>query len=115
MAINKLNWFYDFQYPNEFIKLKKLGLVDFEYWYFFNDETLQIRLKGLSERYPNRELVPFARRDDCDDIACFENGKGNSVQIIHDYSSEGYEQVKEYNDFWAWFKDAINEMMNDDE
>lgn len=32
---------------------------------------------------------PFARRDDGDDIACFEMKKGNSVQIKHDFANEG--------------------------
>lgn len=40
-------------------------------------------------------VIPFARRDDNDDIACFEVGKGKSVQIIHDFASEGFEQRKE--------------------
>ena len=69
------------------------------------------RLKGVTERYPNRKLIPFARRDDNDDIACFEVGKGEKVQIIHDFASEGYEQRNEYNDFWDWLKDAIDEMI----
>lgn len=69
------------------------------------------RLKGVTERYPNRKLIPFARRDDNDDIACFEVEKGEKVQIIHDFASEGYEQRNEYNDFWDWLKDAIDEMI----
>ena len=69
------------------------------------------RLKGVTERYPNRKLIPFARRDDNDDIACFEVEEGEKVQIIHDFASEGYEQRNEYNDFWDWLKDAIDEMI----
>ena len=41
----------------------------------------------------------------------FEVGKGEKVQIIHDFASEGYEQRNEYNDFWDWLKDAIDEMI----
>ena len=61
-----------------------------------------------------RELIPFARRDD-GDIACFEVGKGNKVQIIHDFAGAGYEQRKEYVCFWDWFKDAVAEMIKEDE
>ena len=65
--------------------------------------------------YPQRKLIPFARRDDGDDIACFEVGKENRVQIIHDFASAGYEQRKEYECFWDWFRDAVEEMINKDE
>ncbi len=46
------------------------------------------------------------------DIACFEVGQDGRVFIIHDFASEGYEQRKIYVDFWEWFKDAIQEMIN---
>lgn len=115
MELDKTVWFKDFQYPKEYLKLLKLGLKDFEYWYFFEEKAFISRLNGLSKRYPNRQLVPFARIDDCDNIACFENGKGNSVQIIHDFATSGYEQVKEYSNFWAWFRDVIEELISSDE
>jgi len=34
----------------------------------------------------NRRLVPFARRDDSDDIVCFEVGQDERVFIIHDFA-----------------------------
>lgn len=100
-----------FQYPDSFIKAIELNLLDFDLWYIMDEERVSNRLKGVTERYPNRKLIPFARRDDNDDIACFEVGKGEKVQIIHDFASEGYEQRNEYNDFWDWLKDAIDEMI----
>lgn len=101
----------DYVYPAEFIKIVELNLVDFEMWYLMSNEQVDIRVKGLKVRYPSRNLIPFARRDDCDDIACFEIGKGNRVQIIHDFAGEGFEQRKEYKCFWDWFRDAIDEMI----
>ena len=84
-------------------------------WYLMTKEQVEIRIIGLKNRYPERQLVPFARRDDGDDIACFEIGKGNKVQIVHDFASAGYEQRKEYDCFWDWFKDAVEEMIKEDE
>ncbi|MCM1253454.1 MAG: hypothetical protein NC321_11585 [Clostridium sp.] len=101
----------DYTYPVEFVKMVELNLIDFEMWYFMSNEQVDIRIRGLRTRYPSRKLVPFARRDDNDDIACFEVGKGNSVQIIHDFASEGFEQRREYKCFWDWFRDAIEEMI----
>ncbi|EPY2279066.1 hypothetical protein ACXAT3_003867 [Clostridium sporogenes] len=74
-------------------------MLDFNLWYIMDEERVLNRLKGISEKYLNRKLIPFTRRDSNDDIACFEVGKGEKVQIIYDFASEGYEQIKEYNDF----------------
>ena len=102
----------EFVYPKEFMKLLDLNLLDFEFWYLMTKEQTEIRIKGLRNRYPMRKLVPFARRDDCDDIACFEVGKNGKVQIIHDFASCGYEQKQEYENFWSWFRSAINELID---
>ena len=103
--------------PSEetFLKIVELNLVDFDFWYLMSKEQVEKRIKGLKERYPDRELVPFARRDDSDDIACFDIKKNSKVQIIHDFASAGYEQRKEYNTFWEWFKEAIQEMIDEEE
>ncbi|MDE5908326.1 MAG: hypothetical protein K2H52_06270 [Lachnospiraceae bacterium] len=101
----------NYVYPAEFVKIVELNLVDFEIWYLMSNEQVNTRIKGLKSRYPSRNLIPFARRDDSDDIACFEVEKGNSVQIIHDFAGEGFEQRKEYKCFWDWFRDAIDEMI----
>lgn len=105
----------NYSYPEEFKKIVDLNLVDLDLWYLMNKEQVEIRIKGLKDRYPQRKLIPFARRDDGDDIACFEVGKENRVQIIHDFASAGYEQRKEYECFWDWFRDAVEEMINKDE
>lgn len=101
----------DFQYPASFVKAVELNLLDFEFWYFMTNEQVLTRINGLMKRYPNRKLVPFARRDDSDDIACFEVGKEPKVQIIHDFASEGYEQRGEYEGFWDWMRVAVDELI----
>ncbi len=101
----------DFQYPASYIKAMELNLVDFDFWYFMTKEQVFTRINGLMKRYPSRRLVPFARRDDSDDIACFEVGKEYKVQIIHDFASEGYEQQGEYDRFWDWMKSALDELI----
>lgn len=103
-----------YNYPKEFLKIVDLNLVDFDLWYLMTNDEVEIRIRELKKRYPKRKLIPFARRGDCDDIACFEVEKGNKVQIVHDFASAGYEQRKEYDCFWDWFKDAIEEMIKED-
>ena len=89
----------------------QVNLLDFEFRYLMPNEQVSTRINGLMKRYPNRRLVPFARRDDRDDIACFEVGKEPKVQIIHDFASEGYEQRDEYECFWDWMKMAVDELI----
>ncbi|WP_048000495.1 hypothetical protein [Lactiplantibacillus herbarum] len=98
-------------YPQSYDKLIELNLVDFDTWYLIESDQATRRYYDLKERYPDRRLVPFARKDSSDDIACFEIGKGKKVQLIHDFASAGWEQRGEFNDLWDWLKFAINDMV----
>ncbi len=104
----------EFSYPETLLKVVRLNLINLDPWVIMNSEQVILRLDGLKERYPTRVLIPFARRLDNDDLACFELMKGESVQVIHDFASAGYEQRKEFTDFWDWFREAINEMIEFD-
>ena len=86
-------------------------LPDLEPWQFFHGH-LEFRFKGLEKRYPKRKLVPFARRSDNDDVACFDAAQPSdnpSVIIIHDWASEGWENHGAYPDFLAWIELAKQE------
>ncbi len=105
----------DFTVPKAYARVVALDLLNLEPWYFLRkDEFLQLT-EGLASRYPSRVLVPFARRVDCDDIACFvADDSGNSqapVLIIHDFASPGYEVDASFQRFWDWFREAVNEMI----
>lgn len=100
-----------FKYPESYTKIIELNLVDFDYWYIMSEEQALKRLAGLRQRYPERYLVPFARRDDNDDIACFDLSEPEKVQIIHDFASSGYEQRRTYEDLWEWLQEAVNELI----
>lgn len=99
-----------YEYPEAYQKIVELNLVDFDVWYLIESEQATRRYYDLKERYPNRQLIPFARRDDSDDIACFEIGKGGKVELIHDFTTEGFEQRKEFQDLWEWVEFAVKEM-----
>ena len=101
-----------FAYPDNFVKILELNLLDYDVWYLMSNEQVETRINGLKQRYSKRKLIPFARRDDSDDIACFEEGQGERVFIVHDFASEGFEQRRVYDSFWEWFKDAIQEMID---
>lgn len=103
--------FDNFNYPKSFLKVIELNLIDYEQWYLMNKDQIAIRREGLQQRFPNRNLVPFARRDDNDDIACFEIGYGEKVFIVHDFATDGYERRQEFDNFWSWFISAIKELI----
>tara|TARA_B100001094_G_scaffold117191_1_gene113043 strand:- start:59 stop:460 length:402 start_codon:yes stop_codon:yes gene_type:complete len=103
-----------FKYPKEFLRTVNLGLVYFDVWWIFDGDTLYSTYTGLKERYPDRDLVPFARKGGTDDHACWERGKGDKIVIIHDYASPGYESREEYESFWDWFRAVVEEMMEFD-
>jgi len=104
-----------FSFPKAFGKVVSLNLVDYDLWYLMGKNHILQRRTGLLSRYPNRNLVPFARRDDCDDIACFDIEHGEKVFIVHDFAASGWEHRKAYPDFWCWFKDAVQDMIHRDD
>lgn len=99
-----------FVYPHELVRVMNLGLVHLEPWWIMEGTLLRDRLVGVRKRYPTRKLVPFARRQDNDDLACFnlDNGK---VAIIHDFASPGYEQRAEFADFYEWLRQAVEDLI----
>ena len=112
--MNTLEEFGDsigYKYPESYLKVFDLKLIDFDHWFLMSLEQLIVRKKELEERYPNRKLIPFAGRYESDDIACFEMGNEEKVFIVHDFASEGYEKRQEFDDFWSWFISAIKELI----
>lgn len=99
-----------FEYPPEFVRVVELGLTNIEPWWIIDGDRLRDRFVGLRERYRERSLVPFAVRQDNDDVACWDTAAGN-VAIVHDFASPGYEQRAELRGFYAWFRQAIEDFI----
>lgn len=100
-----------FEYPSEYLRVVDLGLIDLEPWWLFDGDSLRIRMKGLRERYPTRTLVPFARRQDRDDVACWDLDVGD-VAVVHDFASAGWEQLgMRFPDFYTWLRQAIDDLI----
>ena len=102
---------YGFVYPDSFMKVTRLELTNIEPWHIMNSTEAQLRIKGIRARYPQRALIPFARRGDNDDVACFQMDRCQEIQVIHDFAAVGYEQRRTYATFWDWFRDAMEEMI----
>lgn len=104
-----------FDYPRQFIRVVELGLTDLEPWCILEGFELGSRLEGLRSRYPSRVLVPFARRIDNDDVACWDLDRDGRVSIIHDFASPGWEQQEELADIYAWLRQAVEDLIEYDD
>lgn len=103
--------FPGFQYPSGLLKVVDLGLTDLDAWFILDAPFGGSYCESINDRYPDRKLIPFAKRTDTDDVACFEIDKPNEVQIIHDFADPGWEQREGYPDFWSWFLSAVEALV----
>lgn len=99
-----------FAYPPELLRVIDCKLLDLEPWWIVDGDLLRARYRGLAERYRRRALVPFAVRVDCDDVACFDLDESD-IAVVHDFASTGYEQRARFPDFYAWFRQAIEDFI----
>lgn len=102
---------HGFSYPASFIRVVELGLVDLEPWLILEGGLLHDRYRGLEARYPGRRLVPFARRQDNDDVACWQVGE-QQVLIIHDFADPGREVRETLPSFYDWLRRAIDDLID---
>jgi hypothetical protein len=99
-----------FEYPQKLVELMESGEIDFGPWQLLHGKWLSVRHEGLKQRYPNLNLVPFARRLDDDDVACFDISEKSfslKVKIIHDFASSGWEEREEFETFDLWLQEAL--------
>ena len=98
-----------FAWPEAYRRTLARGLVQLQPWSFLDSDELALAWRGLRERYPSREVVPFARRLDGDDVACFL--PGGEVLVIHDFASPGYEAPAGATSYWEWFRAAVEDVI----
>lgn len=98
------------EYPRAYVRLVEQGLTDLTPWYFLEKTGMLKYASELHGRYGLRRL-PFARRQDNDDVACFEEGHNGAVVLIHDGATPGTEVRSRFGDVWSWFRYAVEEMI----
>lgn len=99
------NWLV---YPKELIEMVTSGQVKLVPWHLYKGEG-SLRTHSRFESHLGRALVPFAHRQDREDWACFEKGKGQAVIIIHDNTEPGWEDEGSYPTFADWLREAKSE------
>jgi hypothetical protein len=98
-----------FTYPKGFVRLVHQGVVNLTPWHLMDVMRVRKEFQALAARYSSRHLFPIAYRQDNDDLACWSKGHGDTVFIIHNFASEGFEDEGIFPTFWDWFRDAVEE------
>lgn len=81
-----------FAYPMEFLRVVDLGLTKLEPWWIIEGELLRDRHRGINHRYPTRDVVVFAVRQDRDDVACFDTESDRVFVIRNPVTGEAEDQ-----------------------
>jgi hypothetical protein len=110
---------FPFNVPAGYRWLIDRGLAGFEPnsalqpWYLLPHE----QVFSLSERWPRASeparLYAFARRQDCDDLACFavkEDAAQPGVVVVHGWTPEGYEIVARFESIWEWLRSVVTDV-----
>ena len=106
----------DYHLPKAYFRVHELGLLNLDIWRFIQDkDEFHALSTTIGKDYTSSILVPFARRVDNDDIACFvvshRDYSVNEVVIAHLYSGAEFEESARQKSFWDWFRLAVNEMI----
>lgn len=109
---------FGFELPVGYVWLQRSGLVQYkefsklEPWYFLDRrEAFEVTNAWPNGPYAGR-LVGYARRQDCDDIACFAIASGvvKGVVLIEGWQNDSYVVLGEYPTFWDWVKSVIDDV-----
>ena len=105
----------DFTFPQEFIAfVSQKELPNLHPWWllYTYEGAFDAWLKIVRKQYPSRSLIPFAKIEYTDDIACFDglDFSGNpKVFYVHSYASPGWEDRGCVNNFSEWLKYALED------
>lgn len=97
-----------FMYPQSYIEFtSQENIPDLEPWWFLceHEETARFWIEEIAKQYPSRTLIPFAKIEDTDDVACFDglDTSGNpKVFYVHTFASPGWEDRGAVENFDAW-------------
>ena len=109
---------FDFEVPIGYNWLIKHNLVGFdafstlEPWYYLDKNEYFVASQKWPDGPYSDRLVAFAKRQDCDDIACFgiQSQRVQHIVVIQGWTETGYDVVDTYSSFWEWMKSLIDDI-----
>lgn len=109
--LNAGDFKFNSNYPQELERLVALRLINFDLWYLISRERAMEILKQLKMECDIKDFVPFARRGDNEDVACFGIGNDRRVIVYKQSDNLGYRPRQVFDSVWDWFRDAIEIMI----
>lgn len=98
-----------FVYPTTYKKLLLIWPAALEPWYLPDFKSLVRLNDGLRDRLQPYLLVPFAKRQDNDDIAAFDARRPGVVLVLHDFANIGWERPREFSSLVEWLHQVIDD------
>lgn len=108
-------------YPVELRWLQAHGLTGLTPWHFITEDgarglRAEFRREATAPHHQIRDFLPFASRQDCDDVAGFVVVDGVATsQVIEVHltwrgsvEAAGFPSLVVYDSLWAWLKSAID-------
>ncbi|MFT0212479.1 hypothetical protein VQ643_07645 [Pseudomonas sp. F1_0610] len=106
----------EFSYSSDYINFinNEFKDIDLEPWWMLceSEKLMNFWFQALKKQYPARHLIPFAKIDYSDDIACFDANDISGdprVIFIHAFALEGWEYRGEVANFAKWLQRAKEE------
>ena len=108
-----------FQPPSGYYWLLERGLVGYaphsqlQPWYYLQEEEIFNVTKRWPEvEWAEGELIAFAKRQDCDDLACFHMQQDNmcKIVVIHGWAPKGFDLIIKLDNFWEWLKLVVDDI-----
>lgn len=101
-----------FSLPAEYLRLKRQGLFNLDPWLIRDEEWMSTFRKLFMDKYPLSDIVPFARKEDSEEYACWLAGDVAKVHLCDFSSSTDFVPVlASFNSFWDWFREAVDDMI----
>lgn len=109
---------HGFDWPHAYRRLFERGLTGLDPWYFLEGEELIAAYNEANKRHPERQTVPFARRHDNGDLACFTVLVGiveERVLLVQEMGETGTEVSLEFPTLWDWLRLAVDDLIESEE
>ncbi len=100
--------------PPAFSRWLATGEQEFGGWFLLDEDPAVVNTNKLEQLCPGREILPFARRCDSDNVACLvlndPKHPHGTILLIHDGAMPGYEIEGVIDSLARWFEQAQEEL-----
>lgn len=103
--------------PALYAHMIECGIIDLDPWALLRGDKQLRRAQHIEQVFPGWEVIPFARRTDNDDVACWT---GSKVVVIDDWDLIWDENgprrlvAREYGSMEEWFLAAARDFIEFD-